>query len=302
MAVNAASATIAPQITGAIRQAAKQSGISFEYLLTTAQIESNLNPGAQASTSSAKGLYQFIEQTWLGTIKGGGAASGYGRYADAITQTASGRYEVADPAMRTAIMQLRSDPEASAMMAGALTRNNADQLRNAIGRDPSEGELYIAHFLGSGGAGKLIATATAHPQANAAELFPAAASANPSIFYERSGQPRSAIDVYAKLSGRFEVARANSFDPSAARSTVAAAVPDTAGITQTFAVASSNLPPIPDSKPLFQSMFTDRARKAVTSTVSSLWGSGKTAAAEPLRTHELFTDSRADPRKLFGNS
>ena len=303
MAVNAASATIAPQITGAIRQAAKQSGISFEYLLTTAQIESNLNPGAQASTSSAKGLYQFIEQTWLGTIKGGGAAAGYGRYADAISQSANGRFEVADPAMRTAIMQLRSDPEASAMMAGALTRNNADQLRSAIGRDPSEGELYIAHFLGSGGAGKLIATAAAQPQANAAELFPAAASANPSIFYDRAGQPRSAIDVYAKLSGRFEVARAVSFtsDPAEARRAVAA-VPDTAGITQTFAVASSNLPPIPDSKPLFQSMFTDRARKAVTSTVSSLWGSGKTAAAEPLRTHELFTDSRADPRKLFGNS
>ncbi len=73
---NPATASAAPQITGAIRQAAQSTGISFEYLLTTAQIESNLNPSAQASTSSAKGLYQFIDQTWLGTMKQDGAALG----------------------------------------------------------------------------------------------------------------------------------------------------------------------------------------------------------------------------------
>src|SRR5713226_8979229 len=128
MAVTSATASAVPQITGAIRQAAQTSGISFEYLMTTAKIESNMNPSAQASTSSAKGLYQFIEQTWLGTLKGGGAAAGYGKYADAISQTSDGRYEVADPAMRNAIMQLRSDPAASAAMAGAFTRNNADHL------------------------------------------------------------------------------------------------------------------------------------------------------------------------------
>jgi len=79
MAVNPATASAAPQITGAIRQAAQSTGISFEYLLTTAKIESNLNPSAQASTSSAKGLYQFIDQTWLGTMKQDGAALGLGR-------------------------------------------------------------------------------------------------------------------------------------------------------------------------------------------------------------------------------
>ncbi|MGA6942726.1 MAG: transglycosylase SLT domain-containing protein [Pseudolabrys sp.] len=72
MAVHPATAS-APQVTGAIRQAAQSTGISFEYLLTTAKIESNFNPTAQASTSSAKGLYQFIDQTWLGTMKQDGA-------------------------------------------------------------------------------------------------------------------------------------------------------------------------------------------------------------------------------------
>jgi len=55
MAVHPATASAAPQVTGAIRQAAQSTGISFEYLLTTAKIESNFNPSAQASTSSAKG-------------------------------------------------------------------------------------------------------------------------------------------------------------------------------------------------------------------------------------------------------
>ena len=313
MAVNSTTAAPVPQITGAISRAAKSSGISFEYLLTTAKIESNLNPTAQASTSSAKGLYQFIEQTWLGTVKGSGTAVGLGKYADAITQNSDGRYEVADPAMRNAIMQLRSDPSASAMMAGAFTRANADQLQNAIGRQPTEGELYIAHFLGADGASKLINVATTQPSANAASMFPQAAAANPSIFYDKAGQGRSAADVYAKLSGKFEVARAVNFAPSTAGTAVAQTqtpVLDTAGVTQAFAAANDGLPPLPDTKPLFQAMFTDRARKAVTETVSSLWSPTKSdneskprpAAQSQNLGHDLFTDSPADIRKMFGGS
>jgi hypothetical protein len=316
MAVNSATASAVPQITGAIKQAAKSSGISFEYLLTTAKIESNLNPSAQASTSSAKGLYQFIEQTWLGTVKGAGTAAGLGKYADAITQNADGRYEVADPAMRNSIMQLRSDPSASAMMAGAFTRANADQLQNAIGRKPTEGELYIAHFLGPDGAGKLINVADTQPNANAATMFPQAAAANQSIFYDRSGHGRSAADVYARLSGKFEVARAVNFAPAAASTEFAAAqmqakpqsrVPDTAGVTEAFA-AANELPPLPDTKPLFQAMFTDRARKAVTEKVSSLWAPAKAdnnsePKAQPAtQGHDLFTDSPTDIRKMFRGS
>src|SRR5665647_2628770 len=137
MSVNSVLTNAASQITGAIRQASQSTGISFQYLLTTAKIESGLNPSAQASTSSAKGLYQFIDQTWLGTVKQEGAALGYGQYADAISKNSDGRYEVADPGMRSAIMKLRSDPEASAMMAGAFSRANAFQLTGTIGRRPT---------------------------------------------------------------------------------------------------------------------------------------------------------------------
>ena len=97
-------------MTGAIRQAARMTGTDFQYLLATAQVESNFNPNAKVATSSARGLFQFIEQTWLQTLKEQGPALGYGRYADAIARLPSGKYVVTDPRMRGAIMNMRSDP------------------------------------------------------------------------------------------------------------------------------------------------------------------------------------------------
>ncbi|HET9413717.1 MAG TPA: transglycosylase SLT domain-containing protein [Pseudolabrys sp.] len=327
MAVNPAHASAVPQITGAIRQAAQSTGISFEYLLTTAKIESNLNPSAQASTSSAKGLYQFIDQTWLGTMKQDGAALGLGRYADAITRAPGGHYEVADPAMRAAILRLRTDPQASAMLAGALTRNNAALVGASIGRKPTNGELYIAHFLGADGAGKLINGAASRPQASAAAMFPHAAAANHNIFYDNHGRARSVGEVYGKLTSLFDSARTVTFaqggatQPAAARSggapplppavTVAALpikavparaarptgppvppapipTPDTAGTTQALARASEQLPPPPARRPSFESMFTDRVSQPLAPTVATLWGPTPTAGPQNGRAVQVF--------------
>src|SRR6201987_4120749 len=113
------------RVTGAIKQAANATGTSFEYLLATAKMESDSNPSAGASTSSARGLYQFIEQTWLATVKEAGGQVGYSQYADAITKTASGDYAVVDPTTRRDIMKLRDDPTASSAMAGVLTQANS---------------------------------------------------------------------------------------------------------------------------------------------------------------------------------
>src|ERR1700760_1724972 len=105
------------RVAGAIKQAASSTGVSFEYMLATAKMESDFNPTAGASTSSAHGLYQFIEQTWLGTVKEAGGQLGYNQYADAIGKTSSGDYVVTNPDMRRAIMKLRDDPVASSAMA-----------------------------------------------------------------------------------------------------------------------------------------------------------------------------------------
>jgi hypothetical protein len=309
MAIDSIIANASARVAGAIRDAARSTGASFEYLLTAARIESNLNPAAQATTSSAKGLYQFIDQTWLATLKHAGPAHGYGQYADAITLNADGRYEVADPIQRAAIMRLRSDPTMSATMAGAFTQTNAAQLASAIGRQPSEGELYIAHFLGSDGASKLINVAASQPRANAAELFPQAAAANPSIFQNRSGQPRSASEVYATLTGRFEVARSVMFAPTLRGNTAPAVSPDIAGVTQAFAQAN-DVPlavpvPVPAAapaaRPFFQTMFSDRGNRAVTQTVSNLWTPARSdTPAAPSLMLNLFTDPPANGRKPAG--
>jgi len=224
MLVDSSGYAAGSSVTGAIRQASAATGTSFNYLLATAQVESGLNPQAGAATSSARGLFQFIEQTWLGTIKQSGAQLGYGRYADAISKTSSGHYQVTDPAMRAEILKLRNDPTANAVMAGAFTKANADYLATKLGRQPSEGELYIAHFLGASGAARLISLAAGNPNAKATDYFPSAANANSSIFYDRAtGRARSLAQVRDVLTARYDVARNDAVRAAQAASAASAA-------------------------------------------------------------------------------
>lgn len=190
--------SIASRIEQAFQSASTTTGTSFEYLVKTAKRESNFVETARARTSSATGLFQFIESTWLETVKEAGGRHGLGQYADQIERTANGKYRVADPAMREKILNLRNDAHISSMMAGELTQKNAAYLSEKLGRAPSEGELYIAHFLGAGGAHKLISLAQSQPDLAADRVFARQAKANKPIFYDRSGA-RSVSEVYANL-------------------------------------------------------------------------------------------------------
>ena len=192
------------RITTALQTASRTTGTEFHYLVQTAARESAFNPSAQATTSSARGLFQFIESTWLGTMKEAGPQLGFAQQAAAIEKVGEGRYAVRDPVMRARILKMRDDPQISALMAGALAGKNAEGLAPGLGRKPTSGELYIAHFLGLNGAKKLIALKQARPDASAAAVFPEAAKANRSIFYERNGRPKSADAVYASLVARHD--------------------------------------------------------------------------------------------------
>ena len=185
-------------VVSAIRDGAQKTGAGFDYLLKTAQRESALTPDAKAKTSSATGLFQFIEQTWFSMVKQEGPKQGLQNYADAISDN-GGRLTVSDPAMRDKILQLRNDPQVSAVMAGALTQKNRDQLASALGRQPQAGELYMAHVLGSRGASDLIKAASSDPSRVAARDFPEAAAANRGIFYDKAGRARSVQEVYGVL-------------------------------------------------------------------------------------------------------
>lgn len=193
------SPSIASRIELAFQSASSTTGTDFAYLVKTAERESNFNVSAKAKTSSATGLFQFIEQTWLETLKQSGDRHGLGDYAKDISRRSDGRYYVADAARRREILDLRKDPEAASLMAGELTAKNGAYLESRLGREPSNGELYIAHFLGAGGATKLISHAESNPEARADTLFPRQARANRSIFYTSSGKARSVQSVYDRL-------------------------------------------------------------------------------------------------------
>jgi hypothetical protein len=297
----------APSVPDAIQGAADATGASFEYMLAAAQAESGLNPHAASTTSSARGLYQFIDQTWLATLKRSGAALGYGQYADAIVQTAAGRYDVPDPILRRDVMALREDPFANAAMAGALTRDNAAKLASRLGRAPTDGELYIAHVLGPAGAARLTALVEKNPGAPADAAFPTAADANRSIFYDRQGRARSVADVRDALIGRFEGARSSGaapFDLIKAVTNVLAALnpadapveasvgpavapPDPAAALAAPTTANANAPPgasaptaAQNQAPLFQSLFSDRGT-APTQFVPDLGARRASAGAQP---------------------
>jgi transglycosylase-like protein with SLT domain len=185
-----------------LTSAGDRNGVDFDYLLQTAMRESSLNPSARAQSSSAVGLFQFLESTWLQVMKEQGPRLGYQPYADAIQNTGDG-YQVADPQVKAQILKLREDPQIAADLAAAFTKSNGDYLSAKFGRQPSAGELYIAHFLGAQGAEKMFNAGLQNPDQVAADLFPRQAQANRTIFYD-NGQPRTIRQVYRALVSQHE--------------------------------------------------------------------------------------------------
>jgi hypothetical protein len=202
-------AAAAQRVTSAIANASARTGVSFDYLMDQARIESGMRPDARASTSSATGLYQFTKQTWLGTVKQHGATHGLGWAAEAISRNADGTYTIVDNAMRSAILDLRNNPEAAAAMAAEFAADNAAHLQARLGSDPEPVDLYLAHFLGAAGATRFLDAYRDDPDQPAATLFPAAASANRSIFYQDGGAARSLADVRRNFSAKLGNARSD---------------------------------------------------------------------------------------------
>jgi hypothetical protein len=199
-----ATAATSGRVQNAIASASASTGVDFHYLYHQAKVESGLNPNARASTSSASGLYQFTDQTWLGVIKNHGAEHGLGWAANAITQGANGHYYVSDDTTRQEILALRQSPETSAAMAGEYASDNKGVLEAKLGRDTNSTDLYMAHFLGPAGATRFLKARDADPSQSAASVMPAAARANHWVFYDKSGNPRSLDQVYQRFAARFD--------------------------------------------------------------------------------------------------
>src|SRR6185312_9604123 len=128
--------SVSPSLASVLNAAGDRNNVDFDYLLQTAERESSLNPEAKAASSSATGLFQFLDTTWLQVMKSEGPRLGYQRYADAITQDRDGDYVIADPKLRAEVLKLRENPGVAADMAAAFTKSNGDYLRAKFGRMP----------------------------------------------------------------------------------------------------------------------------------------------------------------------
>jgi hypothetical protein len=187
-------------VISAVKNASVRTGVDFNYLMAKARQESSFNPAAKAKTSSATGLFQFIDSTWLSAVKEHGAKFGMGDIAAKID--ASGK--VADATTRQQILKLRENPEVAANLTAAMTKDNADFLSTSLGGKVGENELYLAHFMGLGGANKFLKARLDNPMQPAADLFPAAASANRNVFYDTGGRKRSLDQVYDFLAQKID--------------------------------------------------------------------------------------------------
>lgn len=162
-----------------IAEAAKRTNTDVNTMLTFAAIESGLNPAAKAGTSSATGLYQFISSTWKTMI------SKYGR-----------KYNLDASASPT-------DPMANALMGGEFLNENARAIAS-VKPNPTATDLYLAHFLGAGGAKTFL---RANPSAIGADIMPGPAKANRPIFYDGS-RPRTIAEIYNVLNNKVQKAAA----------------------------------------------------------------------------------------------
>ncbi|MBB3033970.1 transglycosylase SLT domain-containing protein [Alteriqipengyuania lutimaris] len=222
-----ASATSA-DVRASIARASQSTGVDFDYLLAQARLESGLDPDAKARTSSATGLYQFIDSTWLRTMDRHGSKYGLGWAADQINPGGG----VANAGTRSQLLSLRYDADVSALMAAELARDNSNGLQGFLGREPDATEMYLAHFLGLGGAQKFLGAYRTDAGQSAAALMPKAASANRAIFYD-GGRQRSVAEVMSLMQTKV----ADAMDRGGAMPFAPGSAPGAGGITEEFAAA-----------------------------------------------------------------
>jgi hypothetical protein len=189
-------------VVSALQRASSVTGMDFNFLLEQARVESSLNPTARASSSSAQGLFQFIDSTWMEMIEKHGAKYGLETAASNVEKDSRGQPVVNDPDRRQAILDLRYDPYISGLMASELAKENAAKLQQELGRDARPTELYMAHFLGAGGAVKFLRELKQNPGIEASYVLPAAARANRNVFF-KAGEALSLNEVYARFENKF---------------------------------------------------------------------------------------------------
>lgn len=224
-------------VVSAIEKASARTGVDFAYLVQQAKAESSFNPDAKAKTSSATGLYQFLESTWLGMVRDHGEKYGLGDYASFI----DARGKVADPAKKAEILELRKDPSAASLLAAEFAVQNKLFLERNWGGKVGATELYFAHFMGAGGAAGFLKAKDEDPLAFGADLFPREARANRNVFYNpATGKPRTLAEIYDFFDRKFAIG--NSSPAQAIADDAPRATPSRVGVPPTGFLSTTQRP------------------------------------------------------------
>lgn len=178
--------SLPPSLSVGVNNAVRRFNVSASYLAAMISRESGGDANAKNPSSSATGLTQFIDSTWLGILKDGVTAERMGVNVSGMSD--------AD------LLALRTDPNISIMMGAAYAEQNANYLQQATGRVPSEADLYLAHFLGPEGAATML---NADPNASAASVNPAAAGSNRGVFYYGKGEPKTVQQLRNDIARKF---------------------------------------------------------------------------------------------------
>ncbi len=190
--------SVSPSLASVLNAAGDRSDVDFDYLLKTAERESSLNPQAKAASSSATGLFQFLDTTWLQVMKSEGAAPrlpGLCRRHHPERQRRL-RHQGSQGPRRGA--EAAREPDGRRRHGRRL---HQEQWRLSQGKIRPHAEprraLYRAFPRAPGGREDVRRRAE-KPDQVAAQLFPQAATANPTIFYDH-GRARTIREVYHAL-------------------------------------------------------------------------------------------------------
>jgi hypothetical protein len=182
------------QLVEAILRASEETGVDPVYMMALADKESSFSADVKASTSSAEGLFQFINRTWIELVREFGPKYGLEEEASAI-EIVGGEAKILEEDVRDYVLGLRRDPYLSAIMAAEMLKKDRALIAQRIGRDLRNTEFYLAHFFGVEEAGKFMKLLDGKPKQSAPKVFPAAAKANKPLFFVRNGKKTKDLTV-----------------------------------------------------------------------------------------------------------
>lgn len=164
-------------VANMIAAASDMAGMDPGLMLTVGMMESSLKPKAGANSSTAKGLFQFIDGTWTEVLGKYGNKYGIPKNASVF------------------------DPWANTLMGAEYLKEGARRIQGTLGRPATPVDLYMTHFLGGTGGSRFLGNMAANPNGIAAVDFEGPAQSNREVFF-KNGRALTYAEIYDALQRR----------------------------------------------------------------------------------------------------